>query len=322
MTVTRTKERLYAPPRSAVRVPGTKSAFLSNWKGWTGQDEIVIGCFLLVFMSIGTGIFAAGLAGTVGPWTEGFKDNAPPETFLGMMGFGAVFFLVALRMLQIVAAGVSRKPAKRKRKQLEPWTWDHPWSKEWMKPDYTGGGNGTILGRVALLALFGFFNLAWGSPSWLLKGVVVLLDLFALLILYDSLQKLAQWLRFRHPVVIWSTLPAFLGERLAGRIAFARPVRASGSPVLTLRCVRDEGVESHQFEAFSIYRDVREIPVPANEPLDALDFEFEVPRDLPGTDLAADHATYWQVVVDVPLAGPNLETVFLAPVYKKHPSRG
>lgn len=314
MTVSRTKERLLAPPRSAVRVPGTKSAFWGRF--FRNSDETVIGCFLLLFMGLGAGIFLVGLAGTVGPYKEGFKDNGPPETFLGMMAFGAVFFLVALRMFQIALAG-SRKPARGKRNKAEPWTWDHPWSTEWMKPDYTGSGSGTVLGRVALLALFGFFNLAWGSPSWLLKGIVVLFDLFALLILYDSLQKLFQWLRFRHPVVIWSTLPAFLGERLAGRIAFARPVRASGSPVLTLRCVRDEGVESHQFEAFSIYRDVREIPVPANEPLDALDFEFEVPRDLPGTDLAADHATYWQVVVDVPMAGPNLETVFLAPIYQR-----
>lgn len=301
-----------------MRVPGAKRA----WSGlFRRRDEIVIGCFLVLFMSLGTGIFLLGLAGTVGPYEEGLRDNGEPRTFLGMMAFGAVFFLVALRMLQIALAGMGR-PRPAGPGKTEPWTWDHPWSREWMKPDYTGGGSGTILGRVALLALLGLFNLAWGSESWALKGVVLLFDLFGLLILYDSLHKLTQWLRFRHPVVIWSTLPAFLGGRLAGRIAFARPVRASGSPCLTLRCVRDEGAEGQPLEPFSIYRDRREVPLPGSGPLDFLDFEFDVPRDLPGTDLAREKATYWQVVLDIPLAGPNLESVFLAPVYKQNPSRG
>jgi hypothetical protein len=52
-------------------------------------------------------------------------------------------------------------------------------------------------------------------------------------------------------------------------------------------------------------------------PLDYLDFGFDVPSDLLGTKLATQEAVYWQVQAIVPVAGPDLETVFLAPVYRR-----
>ena len=126
--------------------------------------------------------------------------------------------------------------------------------------------------------------------------------------------------------MIWETLPAFLGGVLRGRVAFARAVRTAGPPRLTLRCVRDEWVASgsgknrtKQLEPQAIYRQTIEIPLPRppGESLDTIDFAFDVPSDLPGTDLSRSEAVYWQVLVDVPLPGPNFETVFLAPVYRK-----
>lgn len=322
-TVTREKQRLMAPPRSAVPVPGSGSVFGRGF--FRRLRESQAGCFLLVFLAVGGGLFLFGVAGTVGPYKEGLRENGDPRFFLGAMGFGTVFFLVALRMLQVALAGVTYK-TKKKGSRSEPWTWDYPWRQDWMPPDYTGGGSGTVLGRVAFLALIGLFNVAWLSGSWLFRGIILLFDLFALLIVYDALQKLYQWLRFRKPVVIWETLPAFLGESLRGRIAFARGVRAAAPPQLTLRCVRDEWVDTtsgdtpgRELQPHAVYRETREIPLPGapGEPLDFVDFAFELPRGLPGTDLTKEQAVYWQVHVIVPLLGPDLETVFLAPVYPK-----
>ncbi|MFL6201636.1 MAG: hypothetical protein ACJ76J_20885 [Thermoanaerobaculia bacterium] len=331
-TVTREKQRLMAPPRTAVTEPGSGSAFGRSF--FRRLRESQAGCFLLFFLAIGAGIFLFGVAGTVGPYKEGLRENGDPRFFYGAMAFGTVFFLVALRMMQVALAGVSYK-AKKKGSRSEPWTWDHPWRKDWMPPDYTGGGSGTVLGRVAFLALIGMFNIAWLSGSWFFRAILLLFDLFALLIVYDSFQKLYQWFRFRKPVVIWETLPAFLGDELRGRIAFARGVRATAPPRLTLRCVRDEWVDttsgdtaSRQLQPQAVYRETREIPLPGapGEALDFVDFVFEVPRGIPGgpggpgvpgTDLAREEAVYWQVQVIVPLTGPDLETVFLAPVYQK-----
>lgn len=320
-TVSLVQERVIAPPRSAVPAPG---APLFGRGFFRRLRDSGTGAFLLVFLSAGLAIFLFGLAGTVGPFKDGLRENGDPRFFWGAMAFGTVFCLVTLRILQVVLAEAANK-ARKKGPKGEPWTWDHPWREDWMPPDYTGGGSGTVLGRLAFLALLALFNVAWASPSWLLKGIVALFDLFGLLILYDSFQKVYQWLRFRRPVVIWETLPAFLGDALRGRVAFARGVRAMGPARLTLRCVRDEWVEgsgknpAKQLEPQAIYRQTIEIPLPGppGEPLDAIDFSFRVPADQPGTNLSRSEAVYWQVLVDVPLTGPNLETVFLAPVYSK-----
>ena len=317
--ISREKERVIAPPRSAVPVPDAGPVFGRNF--FRLFRESGSGCFFLVFLGVGSAIFLFGLAGTFGPYKEGLRENGDPRFFLGAMGFGTVFCLVTLRMMQ-VAMTETVNQSKKKGAKAQPWTWDHPWRQDWMPPDYTGSGSGTVLGRVAFLALIGLFNVAWLSGSWVFRAVIILFDLFGLVIVYDSLQKLYQWLRFRRPVVIWETLPAFLGSPLRGRVAFARAVHAAGPPRLTLRCVRDEWVETgsgknrrKQLEPQAIYRQTIEIPLSGL--LDAVDFTFDVPSDLPGTDLSGDQAVYWQVLVDVPLPGPNFETVFLAPVYHK-----
>ncbi|HEX7181817.1 MAG TPA: hypothetical protein VF756_08250 [Thermoanaerobaculia bacterium] len=322
--VSRDRQELLLPPRSAMPAPGSRSVFgLGFFRRL--RDSQGSGCFILLFCGIGLTLFLFGVAGTVGPWKEGLRGNNDPRSFLGVMIFGAVFFLVPLRMLQIVLTGAEKKSRGRTSKK-EPWTADYPWRREWMPPDYSGGGSGWVLGRVAFLALIGLFNLALAAPSWVARIVILAFDLLGLLILYDTLHKLTQWLRFRHPVATWTTFPAFLGDRLEGRISFARPVRVAGAPKVTLRCVGDERVtrmsgkhQSSQLQPFALYQETREAPqaVKPGEPLDYVDFGFDVPGDLPGTDLLKETATYWQVCLDVPIAGPNLEAVFLAPVYRR-----
>lgn len=314
------KERVIATPRSALPAPGSGSVFgrgfLRNLRAAGG-----VGCFLLFFMSLGTGLFLWGLAGTFGPYKEGMRDNAPPQTFLGMMAMGTVFFLVALRMLQIVLTS-ARNEGRAKGDAKQPWTWDHPWSTHWMKPDYTGSGSGTILGRVAFLALLALFNVAWASDLLVFKIVVAIFDLFGVLILIDTVQKIVQWLRVGQPVVIWSQVPAFLGERLEGRIAFSRSVAAQGPARVTLRRVEDEWVErqsgkhrTRELQPFAVYKDEQEVPLSGDS--DVFDFAFDLPQFQTGTDLSKPEAVYWQVLISVPVVGPDLEAVFLAPVYRK-----
>jgi hypothetical protein len=126
----------------------------------------------------------------------------------------------------------------------------------------------------------------------------------------------------RQPVVIWSQVPAFLGGRLEGRIAFSRRVAAQGPAKVTLRCVEDDWVErqsgkhqTRELEPFAIYKIEQEVPLSGDS--DVVDFGFDLPKTHPGTDLAKAEAVYWQVLVSVPVVGPDLEAVFLAPVYRK-----
>lgn len=322
---TRGHDRLMAPPRSAVHIPGRHRVFGPGFFGRLRRSE-GSGCFLLFFMSIGLSIGLFGVAGTWGPYRDTLRESGDPRFFLAAMAFGLLFILIPLRMLQLALTGSDHADRRRRAssKGSAPWKVDYPWKPEGMDPDYTDPG-GSVLGVVGVLFFIGLFNVAWLSGSWLFRAVIILFDALGLLILADALLKLWQKIRHRRPRVRWTTFPASLGGRLEGVVEFARPLAARGPVQLKLRCVQDEDVvredpeDGHRNvteEPFIVYTQAREIHA-GDAPLRSLPFAFDVPSDLPGTDLARKLPTYWQVTVQVPLTGPDFDTVFLAPVYKQ-----
>jgi hypothetical protein len=315
------KKRIFAPPRSAVPIPGAaKMGFFAKlWAGGSGT------AFFLFFIGISLAFFLFGLAGTVGPYRDGLRVNGDPRFFYAAMGVSTVFILVASRMLQVMLTGVeTRARYKEKGKASAPWTWDYPWRPEGMNPDYTGAMGGAILGRIAFLAFIGFFNIAWMSGSWLFRAIIIVFDAFALLILFDSVRALLQWSRFGRGRVAWKTFPAFLGDRLEGMVRFPRPLSPNGPAKATLRCVRDEWIQrprakggtDSQLEPVSIHEEEQEIPLPEGR-LERLDVAFELKDGLLGTRLDIEQAVYWQLLLQVPTLGPDYEVIFLAPVYSR-----
>lgn len=308
----RERSRIYAPPRSAVPVPGEGSVFGRGLLRRLRESEA--GCMLLLFLAVGLAIFSFGALGTWGPSAESLQAGNDPRSFLGIMAFGAVFFLIALRMLQIQLT----QAASRKRPKGDRWsrrTEDYPWRPEGMPPDYSAPGGGGFLGRGAILSFFGLLNMVFLSDSpWTVRAIVLCFDFFGALILLDTLHKVWQSLRHPRPLMRWTTFPAFVGGRLEGVFSVRSALRVRGPVQATLRCVQDAGMGSKQ-EPFSIYEQVGEIP-PAGDRLKELPLAFDLPPDLPGTDLGRSEAVYWQVVLQIPVAGPDFETVFLAPVYE------
>src|SRR5690349_22751151 len=110
-SVSRERERVIAPPRSSVPAPGSGSAFGRGFvKRFRNSGA---GCFLLLFIGVGSAIFLFGVAGTFGPYKEGLRENGDPRFFYAAMAFGTVFVLFALRMLQLALTEAENKSRKK-----------------------------------------------------------------------------------------------------------------------------------------------------------------------------------------------------------------
>lgn len=321
----RERKGLFGAPRSALNVPG-EGGGLAAW--WMAVREGG-GWFLVLFMTMGLVMVGFGLAGTFGPYRDKLREGGDPGFFYALMVMGTLFALFALRMLQLVATGASQVLRRRNRRMdpRKPWTGDYPWKPAGQDPDGVGNLAGSIVGRLAFFLFIGFFNVAWMSGQWIFRVIIVILDLFGLLIFYDTAQQVWQRLRHGRPRMVWLTFPAFTGSRLEASFRSRRRLYLAGPPRVTLRCVRDvwkerppskSGTPPPQLEPEQIYEQVTEIPIAEDQKwIDTFRVDLALPADLPGTDLTKEEAVYWQLAVEVPVLGPDFGVVFLAPVYKK-----
>ena len=191
-----------------------------------------------------------------------------------------------------------------------------PWRPKGQVPDYTPQVRHAMPVRVAILVVIFGLNLLLPSASPALETVILLVDVVGLLVLFDTLNKLWQDFWRRPPILRFTTFPADTGGRLDA-ILVARPApEVIASVLAVLRCVRDELVEGEGRVPMQIYSQTAEFDVP-EERLKQVTLTFEVPSDLPGTDLDRDDAVYWQIAVRIPVVGPDLEIVYLAPVYAR-----
>lgn len=195
---------------------------------------------------------------------------------------------------------------------------DNPWRPQGQEPDYTPEARHALPARLAALVLIGALNLLLPSASPTLEVLILLVDAVGLIVLFDTLNKL--WYAFwtRLPRLRWITFPAFTDGRLEA-VLVARPSPEVIGPVLAvLRCVRDEILEEEGGARvpMQIYSQTAEFDVPG-ERLREVTLTYEIPPDLPGTELGREDAVYWQIAVRIPVIGPDQELVYLAPVYAR-----
>jgi hypothetical protein len=191
-----------------------------------------------------------------------------------------------------------------------------PWRPKEQMPDYTPEVRHAMPVRAAVLAVIAALNLLLSSASPALQAVILLVDVAGVIVLFDTLNKLGNAFWSRKPILRWTTFPAHTGEWLEA-LLIARPSPEVIGPVLAvLRCVRDELVEGEGRVPMQLYSQTAEFDVPG-ERLKEVALAFEVPSDLPGTDLDRDDAIYWQIAVRIPVVGPDLEIIYLAPVYAR-----
>jgi hypothetical protein len=202
----------------------------------------------------------------------------------------------------------------------EPWTADHPWRPAGQDADYSLGNDAALhglRGRFITIGLIAAANAGFASSIPLVRDLTAFLDVFGIVLLFDTLLRI--WQSGRRTRMRWTTFPAFVGGRLEAVLTARSSLEPVGEVRAVLRCVRDEpqvrGGETF-LEPMVIYQQISELPI-AEERLKELRLSFDIPADLPGTDLGRDDAVYWQVALRIPVVGPDVEIVFLAPVYAR-----
>ena len=199
----------------------------------------------------------------------------------------------------------------------EPWTSDYPWQPNGQNADYALGQGLALRGRIIALALIAAANIGLASSLAIVRDLTALLDVLGIVLLGDTLLRIYQSGRRTH--MRWTTFPAFVGGRLDA-VLVARPIlEPIGDVRAVLRCVRDERHvrgEEVFLEPMVIYQQISELAV-VEEKLKELPVSPSRSADLPGTDLGREDAVYWQIALRIPVVGPDVETVFLAPIYAR-----
>ena len=202
-----------------------------------------------------------------------------------------------------------------------PWTSDYPWHPEAMLPDYAQDPRSFVLrvvGLLCLILLLGTAVLFDVPPA--VKLAILAIGLVGLFVLFSLMLKSWQVLRSPRTRMRWTTFPAFLGGRLEGTLSVRPGQHVFSSLKVRLRCVHDEpggaAGEDVPLAPHVIYEQSLEI-MPPGDILTELPLGFDLPHDLPGNHLDRAEATYWQLAVRIPVTGPDIEAVFLAPVYER-----
>jgi hypothetical protein len=319
-------------PRSAPGSGGTLAAIGRLWSEFTDPgpggdaaafiknhgDGIGPGCMGIPFLTIGIVlivVFSRRL------------DLADKRSFLPLL-FGAVFGLAGLLVTTLGIKAILRKSGAPVARSGSPWTSDNDWDATGAVPDNPTGGFATAVGRLVLFVFVGFMNVLWtvkmtGGARVIVSLVVGLFDLLTLVVLYDTVRKMVQAVRVGTPRLAWRTFPFFTGGRFEAVFQTSRPMRPNGPAKVTLRRIEqrsggDPGAgRTNGAQSFEVWSSEETLAAFAEGTMTSFPIAVAVPADQPGTDLSKNDCTYWQVLITVPVAGPDVEAVFLVPIYSR-----
>jgi hypothetical protein len=285
-------------------------------------DGLGPGCFGIPFMAVGVLVLVL---------SSRQVDLAQKKTLLPLL-FGAIFGLAGLFVTTFGIRQVLAKTAGPVRRDDNPWTSDNDWDPSGAKPDDPTSAFTKFISRLVLFAFAVPLNLLWtvpiqGGGKVVVAVVVGLFDLIALGVLFELVRNFVQAARVGSTRLVWRKLPVFTGDRFEAVFQTSRTMRPNGPPEVTLRRIEQRmdilprtGVNAglHAYEAWSSRK---QFPEFAREAMTSFPFSIDVPASQPGTDLSKNECTYWQVAVSVPVAGPDVEAVFLVPIYDRAPGR-
>jgi hypothetical protein len=251
---------------------------------------------------------------------------------------GAPAWLLALTGSLFALAGISslahalletRRASRLKRLRAaspgEPWRWDHSWNERGTTDD-TGvrAGDEFVDAIVSVVALVLVLRIVFAADVPLMLTVAALpaaavivarLSRAALLFL-----RRAKYGRGR---ALFQRFPFRPGTTLELHVEAPRALPQHADATATLRCIEERYVTrgdsndtTRVATCFEVYRDTAPAPlIAASTGGRALRVRFDLPRDVPVTDLSSRPCRYWEVDVEASIDGLDYAARFLVPVY-------
>jgi hypothetical protein len=208
----------------------------------------------------------------------------------------------------------------------EPWWWDHTWDESASTDD-----TGARAGRWFNAAVFMFMILApfhwigfFAPRAPLVFGLFALLfDLAILAMLGRAAYLLARRLKYGSGRAFFERFPFRPGTTLEMHVEAPRALPQHAIATATLRCIQERYVTNGSredatlsVECFEIYRDTAPAQLAsAGAGGRALRVRFDLPRDVPTTDLASRPCRYWELDVEASTDGVDYGARYLVPVY-------
>jgi hypothetical protein len=255
--------------------------------------------------------------------------NAADKKTLVPLLFGGIFGLAGLLVTSIGIKTVLDGAALPAARGDSPWTSDHDWDPTGARPD--GGPIGGVagcFGRLFFFVFIGAFNFFWAvsmpTTARIVFAIIIgLFDLIAIAALVEMIVRAVQAARVGSTKLVWRKMPFFTGESFEAVFQTSRTMHPNGPPTVTLRRIEQRNdVEPRQgvdpgLHAYERWSSTKTFPDFGQGAMTSFPFAIDVPAGQPGTDLSTAECTYWQVGVRVPVAGPDVEAVFLVPIYSR-----
>jgi hypothetical protein len=306
------------PGPDGMPLPGRQARSPTAVSGWTA---IVIALPVVV-----VGLACLGIAAGYIPIKASGARQAPSWIF-GV--FGAVLAWAAISSGVHGARGLqqsARRDRLRSAHPDEPWRWDHTWDERGSTDDTSDRAGSLLVGAFVMLVFMAPFH--WigfvAGRGLVMFGVIALLfDAVALALIARAVYLLMRRWKYGRTRARFARFPFRPGSTV--EIHVEAPVALPQHAVVTatLRCVQERYVRSGTGEEASLsvacyekYRDVTPAPFASTAGGGrALRVRFELPRDVPSTDLSSRACRYWELEVEAATDGVDYRARYLVPVY-------
>ncbi len=204
---------------------------------------------------------------------------------------------------------------------------DYAWNTRRFTPPRWGRAAQSIAMAAFMTLFLSMFNWwAWGAHGpWVVKTVVVLLDLLLVFVWWRGVLELGRAIKFGGSHLVFEHFPYRMDEPVAIRWVPPPGMARADRGSFTFRCVeefyeergtgkdRSRWLVHDELCAETQSFDTRQTFAPGR----AVEFRYQLPGDARATKLSSDRPVFWEFEAKLSMPGLDFDEQYLVPVYDR-----